>query len=32
MFLPLRARTAADASRIAPDLRERRRAGIGKDF
>jgi putative ABC transport system permease protein len=32
MFLLLRARTAADAARIAPDLRERLRAGIGKDW
>ena len=32
MFLLLRARTAADASRIAPDLRARLRAGIGKDW
>jgi hypothetical protein len=32
MFLLLRARTAADASRIAPDLRERLRAGLGKDW
>jgi putative ABC transport system permease protein len=32
MFLLLRARTAADASQIAPDLRERLRAGLGKDW
>src|SRR6185295_7913677 len=32
MFLLLRARTAADASRIAPDLRARLRSGIGKDW
>src|SRR5205085_962096 len=32
MFLLLRARTAADATRIAPDLRDRLRAGIGKDW
>jgi len=32
MFLLLRARTAADASRIAPDLRARLRGAIGKDW
>jgi predicted permease len=32
MFLLLRARTAADALRIAPDLRERLRTGVGKDW
>jgi putative ABC transport system permease protein len=32
MFLLLRARTAADALRIAPDLRERLRARVGQDW
>ena len=32
MFLLLRARTAADALRIAPDLRERLRTGVGQDW